>query len=130
MLFYLLQSAYDAGIKISEIKSLDDNRGWEISFSDHSVINGGNNLFYSVEKNDKYVTIIMRDGTSFTFQIMPDSMEPKLISFSILANDNPLQLVEDAECEIIGDSIVECWVRNIKITQYMFIRLRDFLSFG
>ena len=42
-----------------------------------------------------------------------ETIEPKLISFSIQAKDNPLQLVENAECEIIGDSIVECWVKNI-----------------
>lgn len=109
----ILQSAYDAGIKITGIKSLDDDRGWEISFSDHSVITVGNNLLYNVESNDKYITIVMRDGTSFMFQFTPDSIGPKLISFSILAKDNPLQMVENAECEIIGDSIVECWVKNI-----------------
>jgi hypothetical protein len=109
----ILQSAYDAGIKITGIKSLDDDRGWEISFSDHSVITVGNNLLYNVESNDKYITIVMRDGTSFMFQFTPDSIGPKLISFSILAKDNLLQMVENAECEIIGDSIVECWVKNI-----------------
>ena len=38
---------------------------------------------------------------------------PKLLTFSISAKDNPMQMVDDAICEIIGDSIVNCWVKNI-----------------
>ncbi len=42
-----------------------------------------------------------------------ETIEPKLTSFSILVKDNPLQMVDNADCEIVGDSIVECWVRNM-----------------
>ena len=42
-----------------------------------------------------------------------ENIEPKLTSFSILVKDNPLQMVDNADCEIVGDSIVECWVRNM-----------------
>ena len=38
---------------------------------------------------------------------------PRLKSMEFRAEDNPLQIVEDTRCEIIGDSIVECWIRNI-----------------
>lgn len=39
--------------------------------------------------------------------------EPKLLSISFLSKDNSMQLVEDVNGEIIGDSAVECWVKNI-----------------
>lgn len=39
--------------------------------------------------------------------------EPQLISFEFLASDNPMQLVENTACEIVGDSVVECWIANI-----------------
>lgn len=111
----LIQSAYEAGIKINEIKSIADNKGWEIYFSDNSVITVGYSLFYSVESDDEYVTFVMTNGTSFKFQIASGLPSPKLLTFSIQANDNPMQLVENAKCEIVGDSIIECWVRNIMI---------------
>ena len=38
---------------------------------------------------------------------------PKLLSISFLSKDNSMQLVEDVKGEIIGDSIVECWIKNI-----------------
>ena len=38
---------------------------------------------------------------------------PRLTAFELFVRDNPLQLVENATCEIIGDSVVECWVSNI-----------------
>ena len=39
--------------------------------------------------------------------------EPQLLSISFLSKDNSMQLVEDVKGEIIGDSIVECWIKNI-----------------
>ena len=39
--------------------------------------------------------------------------KPKLLSISFLSKDNSMQLVEDVNGEIIGDSVVECWVKNI-----------------
>ena len=39
--------------------------------------------------------------------------EPRLLSFSFMSKDNPLLLVEDVKGEIVGDSIVECWIQNI-----------------
>ena len=38
---------------------------------------------------------------------------PRLVSLSFSTQDNPLQLTENVKGEIIGDSIVECWVPNI-----------------
>ena len=38
---------------------------------------------------------------------------PRLISLSFFMRDNPVQLISDVKGNIIGDSIVECWVPNI-----------------
>ena len=38
---------------------------------------------------------------------------PKVLSMSFKASQNPYQLINDVECEVIGDSVIECWVRNI-----------------
>lgn len=38
---------------------------------------------------------------------------PQLLALEFLAYDNPMQLTADVKGEIIGDSIVECWVPNI-----------------
>ena len=39
--------------------------------------------------------------------------EPKLLSFELLADDNPMQLTSNVKGEIIGDSVVDCWIPNI-----------------
>lgn len=38
---------------------------------------------------------------------------PKLTSLSFSCYDNPMQLTADVKGEIIGDSVVDCWVPNI-----------------
>lgn len=38
---------------------------------------------------------------------------PKLLSIEFLAESNPMQLTANVKGEIIGDSIVNCWVPNI-----------------
>lgn len=39
--------------------------------------------------------------------------EPQLKSLMFLCYDNPMQLTADVKGEIIGDSIVDCWIPNI-----------------
>lgn len=39
--------------------------------------------------------------------------DPLLTSLAFYTKDNPMQLTADVQGEIIGDSIVECWVPNI-----------------
>jgi len=41
------------------------------------------------------------------------SVSPQLTEMSFWADKNPFQLIEDQKCEIIGDSVVVCWVRHI-----------------
>ena len=42
-----------------------------------------------------------------------DTIEPRLLSMEFFAADNPREIVENAVCEIIGDSVVHCWIPNI-----------------
>lgn len=44
---------------------------------------------------------------------VPEPETPVLTSLSFLCYDNPMQLTADVKGEIIGDSIVECWIPNI-----------------
>jgi hypothetical protein len=59
--------------------------------------------------------------------------DPKLLHFEFLASENPLQLVEDAECEIIGDSVVECRVLNVMSAKSLIPRfsfIGDYVTIG
>ena len=59
--------------------------------------------------------------------------DPKLLHFEFLASENPLQLVEDAECEIIGDSVVECRVLNVMSAKSLIPRFSftgDYVTIG
>lgn len=42
-----------------------------------------------------------------------NTVEPKLLSMEFVAADNPLQLIENTPCTIIGDSMVECRIQNV-----------------
>lgn len=58
---------------------------------------------------------------------------PKLLHMEFLASENPLQLVENAECEIIGDSAVECRVLNLMSAKTLIPRIRfvgDYVTIG
>ena len=44
---------------------------------------------------------------------VPEPETPVLTSLSFLSYDNPMQLIADVKGEIIGDSVVDCWVPNI-----------------
>ena len=59
--------------------------------------------------------------------------DPKLLHMEFLASENPLQLVENAECEIIGDSAVECRVLNLMSAKTLIPRIRftgDYVTIG
>ena len=48
--------------------------------------------------------------------------DPELLHMEFLASENPMQMVEDAECEIIGDNAVECRVLNIMTSKTLVPR--------
>lgn len=50
--------------------------------------------------------------------------DPKLLHMEFLASENPLQLVEDAECVIVGDSAVECRVLNLMSAKTLIPRFQ------
>ena len=51
-----------------------------------------------------------------------NTVEPKLLSMEFVAADNPLQLIENVKCEIIGDSAVECRILNIMSSKVLIPR--------
>ena len=52
------------------------------------------------------------------------TVEPKLLQMEFLAADNPLLLVENAKCDIIGDSIVVCQISNVVRNKLLIPRFR------
>ena len=59
--------------------------------------------------------------------------DPKLLHFEFLASENPMQLVENAECEIIGDSVVECRILNVMSAKSLIPRfsfIGDYVTIG
>lgn len=65
-------------------------------------------------------------------EIIDSSVKPQLKSMKFLATDNPLQLVDDANCTIVNDSIIECWIPNIVKDKTLIPTLSftgDFVSF-
>ena len=73
----------------------------------------GDAFFKSVVIRNGYVTFELLDGSTFMFKMDTDVVTPRLLSIGFLASANPSALVEDIFCDIIGDSIVECWVHHI-----------------
>lgn len=51
-----------------------------------------------------------------------NTVEPKLLSMEFVAADNPLQLIENVKCDIIGDSAVECRILNITSSKVLIPR--------
>lgn len=62
----------------------------------------------------------------------PD-IEPRLTGMWFYADKNPLQLIESQKCEIVGDSLIECWIPNIVenktlVASFEFIGTQLFLD--
>lgn len=69
-------------------------------------------------------TISMRGGVFLLFLLLLscshddldkviEPHEPQLLAVKFQMVDNPKQLIEDITCDIIGDSIVECWIEHL-----------------
>lgn len=48
--------------------------------------------------------------------------EPKLLSIEFVAADNSQQLKNNITCEIVGDSIIDCWLPSIMKEKYLIPR--------
>lgn len=70
-------------------------------------------LFSSCEKE------VLEDSST---ECPSHSVLPRLMSMDFCAGDNPMQIVEDTRCEITGDSIVECWIRNLVSDKHLIAR--------
>jgi len=59
-----------------------------------------------------------------SLQAVLQIVEPQLLHVEFLASDNPLQLVENVDCEILGDSAIECRITNIMSSKVLIPRFR------
>ncbi len=119
-----LQQAYEEGKIITDVSKLEEgNGGWSITFSDYSNIllyNGakgdqgdkGDSFFSSVDIQDGFVTFELLDGTTFTFKMVSNIVVPKLVSIEFRASANPTVLIEDVQCIINENGVVDCWIRH------------------
>ena len=69
-------------------------------------------------------TVSCSDGLDEVYSRLDDlenkkEQEPKIISMSFLAQDNPYQLSGDVDCIIEGDSIISCWIPNIVMSKVL-----------
>ena len=53
------------------------------------------------------------DADEVAEEVAEEECIPRLCGMTFRAADNPRELVEDAMCSIVGDSVVECWVRYV-----------------
>lgn len=103
-----LQQAQNEGKLVKNVSHIVDKDGWIITFSDGSSLTIYNG-FESVEKEDGFVSFIMRDGRTFKLKVFA----PRLTSLDFLASANPNNLIDNVYGEIVGDSVVECWTQYI-----------------
>lgn len=108
-----MQEALNEGKIISKIEALDNQDGWFITFTDNTTITLDNSFFKYVQVDNGFVTFAMSDGTSFTFNMESPVIEPRLLGMVFLAKDNSMELIEDAVCNIVGDSIIDCWIPGL-----------------
>ena len=63
--------------------------------------------------------------TTASKEIEPDELpSPSLLSMRILGSQNSLSIIRDAECEIIGDSIVCCWIPYLVKDKFFFVDIK------
>lgn len=96
---------YSCGTDLSEIEDrLDD-----LEQQGQDLQRKGNDL----EKEGDQIQKDIDDANKDINDLNQKLNAPELLSFDLLAIDNPMQLVENVKGEIEGDSVVNCWVVNI-----------------
>lgn len=136
-LFVLEQASKDGKIitTITPIES-EISSGWIIVFTDGTsitILNGenGDSIIDSINLKGGIATVSLSKGTTFMFYVFDNS--PKILSFEFLAEDNPLQLIDDVKCTIEGDSLVVCWIPHLvdeKVLTPHFLIVGDSLCAG
>ena len=59
------------------------------------------------------IALLLLAGCNDADEVAEEELTPRLCGMTFRVADNPRELVEGATCSIIGDSIVECWVRYL-----------------
>ena len=121
-----LQKAHDEGKYIASITPLETEKGveaWTITFTDESNITvasyqGNNNPQYVVksiveDEANGVIIITMESGEELIFKKGEILSSAKFTSFKFLTKNNPVSLISDVEVDIIGDSILTCFVPYI-----------------
>lgn len=49
--------------------------------------------------------------------------QPSIDGFHIFASDNPLQIIEDIKCDIVNDSIIQCWTPYYLEDKYLTVKI-------
>ena len=126
-----LEAAYRDGKVVSSVQpNMDDSEkviSWTITFSDNSsllLVNGkdGESFFKDVTFHDGYVFFTMKDGTVFQFAFW-EEQKPRIVQMEFLMDDNPLQLISNISCEIVGDSVITCRVPYLMKNKFLIPRI-------
>lgn len=58
-------------------------------------------------------TMYVRDTVHVSDTVVVGDTEPRMLEFQLLASQNPAILIDNVNCEIIGDSLIEGWIPHI-----------------
>ena len=121
-----LQKAHTDGKHIASVIPIETEGGieaWKLTFSDESSITvtayqDNNNPEYTVNsivEDDKngVIIITMESGNELIFKKGEILSSARFTSFKLLAENNPVSLISDVECEIVGDSLLSCFIPYI-----------------
>lgn len=101
----MLSCLFSCGNELDEIK----DRIKQLEQEEQDLKNKGNELASEGEKLQDDI-----DNTQNQINELDKEInKPSLLYFDFWASDNPMQLVENAVCEITTDSIIDCWIFNL-----------------
>ena len=58
-------------------------------------------------------TVYEHDTVYVPDTIVVEDTEPRILEFQLLASQNPTVLIENVNCEIVGDSLIEGWIPHL-----------------
>ena len=121
-----LQKACADGKQITSVTPIETLTGveaWTITFTDETSItvlsaSNSSDPQYSVkniveDEENGVIIVIMLSGKEYIFKQGEIASPVKFESFKFLAKNNPLSLISDVEFDIIGDSLLSCFVPYI-----------------
>ena len=121
-----LQKACTDGKQITSVTPIETLTGvetWIITFADETSITvssapDSSDPQYSVKSiveddEDGVIIVTMESGKEYIFKQGEIASSVKFESFKFLAKNNPISLISDIEFDIIGDSLLSCFVPYI-----------------